>query len=572
MSARAARTGRGREEEAEAATKARKRERRAAKEAAAAVAEEQQALAEDAQAAADANSDDEASDAEGSDAEASDAEVSDGSREDGQLADAAAAQMALLQERLAAAERRAVAAEADAARQRAEQVGARLRTAEAVERMARRGGGTLHAEQRARAQHAIDEALQRRRGQEGSSDDEEAALVAEAQLQAAGLAATEQRIRARRDEKERSKRAAGGAQRAAVAVERAAAVATGLRDPNAGAVAQRSLLSPPLASPPHGRAGGAATALRALGGGAVAKVPEPPAPKELTAEEAGKPAALADWIYAVERLLRALQAHDFDVQIELAGRYWDRSVQAWWEGALLLAEERGQPVDSWQEFRATLTDNYSPVADADEAEAKLFALAMRAGEKMEAYVARAQELYNRVPRVRLDSQTAAGLLLRGVDKERFPMTYAGVSEAMQNERKVTGGRGLQFEAIRARLVEAAVRDPGQWLSKGSSGSSSSSGSGASGYRKQRVAAVATGHFGALDDQGDETTNGNAGGGSSVNAVNVADMKCFRCQERGHTARECKKPDKRTCYGCGKVGHLRKDCQDAEGTKKGRPKN
>ena len=541
----------------QARREAKEAEAAAAAAAAAAGAEEQQELAEFVQASA-ADSDSEAGDADGA-----------GSAEDEQLADTAAAQMALLQEQLAAAERRALAAEADAAYQRAERAEARLRTAEVVERAARREGGTLKTEQRDRAQQAVDEALQRRREQEGSSDDEEAALVAEAQRQAAELAATEQRIRARRDEKERAKRAAAVTQRAAVTVERAAAATAGLRDPNAGAVAQRSLLSPPLSSPPHVRAGTAATALRALGCGAVAKVPAPPAPKELTAEEAAKPAALEDWIYAVERLLDALDMAEFEEQLRMARRYWDRAVQAWWTGAQLLANERGEAINDWQAFVDTLRANYSPVADADVAEAKLFDLRMAAGEKMEAYVARAQELYNRVPRVRLDSQTAAGFLLRGVERERFPMAYSGVSQAVQTERKATGGRGLQFEAVRALLVEAAVREPGQWLTKSSGSSGGNAGAG-NAYRKQRVAAVAAGRFEALDGEQDET-DGSAGG-SSVNAVNVADMKCFRCSERGHTARECKKPDKRTCYGCGKAGHLRKDCPEAEGAKKARTKN
>ena len=103
-------------------------------------------------------------------------------------------------------------------------------------------------------------------------------------------------------------------------MRRAAEAAAGLRGAGAVAAAQRSLLSSPLSSPPQARASGASAAVRALGGGAGIKIPEPPAPKELTAAEAAKPAALEDWIYAVERLLRALRASDFDEQMEYASR------------------------------------------------------------------------------------------------------------------------------------------------------------------------------------------------------------------------------------------------------------
>ena len=114
------------------------------------------------------------------------------------------------------------------------------------------------------------------------------------------------------------------------------------------------------------------------------------------------------------------------------------------------------------------------------AQGNLIELRMGPAEKMEAYVARAQELYNRVPLARMESQMAADLLLRGVDRERFPLAFKGVSAALQAERRATGGRGLAFEAMRAHLVDEAVQEPTQWITKGGAGGGSSSSSGSGG--------------------------------------------------------------------------------------------
>ena len=39
--------------------------------------------------------------------------------------------------------------------------------------------------------------------------------------------------------------------------------------------------------------------------------------------------------------------------------------------------------------------------------------------------------------------------------------------------------------------------------------------------------------------------------------------CFNCQEFGHIAKDCKKPqDNRECYRCGGIDHVAKDCASA----------
>ena len=37
------------------------------------------------------------------------------------------------------------------------------------------------------------------------------------------------------------------------------------------------------------------------------------------------------------------------------------------------------------------------------------------------------------------------------------------------------------------------------------------------------------------------------------------MKCFRCQEQGHMARDCKVKEVVKCFNCYKFGHKASDC-------------
>lgn len=49
--------------------------------------------------------------------------------------------------------------------------------------------------------------------------------------------------------------------------------------------------------------------------------------------------------------------------------------------------------------------------------------------------------------------------------------------------------------------------------------------------------------------------------------NELDEKCYRCQERGHIAIQCKGPDRRNdCFWCGEKGHKAADCKGEDGNR------
>src|SRR3954469_1712942 len=44
-----------------------------------------------------------------------------------------------------------------------------------------------------------------------------------------------------------------------------------------------------------------------------------------------------------------------------------------------------------------------------------------------------------------------------------------------------------------------------------------------------------------------------------NAQPVGNLRCFRCQQEGHTSRNCTQPDTRQCRRCGEKGHTANSC-------------
>ena len=209
---------------------------------------------------------------------------------------------------------------------------------------------------------------------------------------------------------------------------------------------------------------------------------------------------LEDWIFSVERLIRREGAQTFAARMELAEMFWDRQVHTWWTGAQDLAQARGQPIGDWDSFLAALRANYTPISDVETACTLLFHLGMRAGEAMDHYVARAHELFNRIPRARVTTETAAEFMQRGVDARRFPLTLVAVGAEQQQQRAHNGGKGLAFEAVRSMLVEAAAREPTHLVASAQAAATSSAAGGGqyrggqggndAGSRRPRVATVA----------------------------------------------------------------------------------
>lgn len=45
---------------------------------------------------------------------------------------------------------------------------------------------------------------------------------------------------------------------------------------------------------------------------------------------------------------------------------------------------------------------------------------------------------------------------------------------------------------------------------------------------------------------------------------VAHLRCFNCNEVGHTFRFCTRPKSQSCYSCGQTGHIARECTQPQG--------
>jgi Zinc knuckle len=478
---------------------------------------------------------------------------------------ASQAQLLLLQQRIAELEAKTTALVAE-------------KTALAAQAAAATAGGArqLRAE--------ADDALQAAHLEEEEREDAAAALVAAAEEEKArpGEQAEEADLQRRLAEvvATRMQREHAAAATAAAAAEAAAQRRRAAQDsPQAQAVAQRSLLqqSPQPSSPPvMQRSGGGARVAQQQAGSSGGLTPaaieayKMLRPARLQATEAAKGTTLEDWIFNVEQVIQCAGALTFAARMELVAMCWDRQVHTWWTGAQDMAATRGRPIVDWAGFLAALRGNYTPISDEDTACTLLFQLAMRSGESMDHYVSRAHELFNRIPRWRVAAEMAAEFLQRGVDARRFPLALVAVGVEQQRER--ARGRGLPFDTLRSMLVEAAAREPTHLIASAQAAASSS---GAGGYSqrggqggRQRVNNISTqeqGRYPRPEEDGEEEHSERAEGSRAgeqydINAVDVADVKCFRCQQRGHFAKDCSRPDTRSCNICKKKGHLARDCR------------
>jgi hypothetical protein len=301
------------------------------------------------------------------------------------------------------------------------------------------------------------------------------------------------------------------------------------------------------------------------------------APKQLSEEKklygnsALEKGRLEDWIFGVEAQMDGLVS-TYAEQLLYVRRNWDRPVNDWFTGASAVAAAMGRPIDSWQRLVEALRANYTPFSDEDEARRALKNIAMKGGEPMSAYVARASELYNRTNRVRVSTETAADFLLDGLAASQFPITSMEITRRGQAARKA-GGTGLTFEAVGPMLVELSVSEPTKVIqqqrqaseSSGSFRPAPSKSRGGYGGNRTRVNTLGGGGGGRNEERGQQRYPDEGECEEDYDSdehfqTNVMrEATCFRCKSKDHFIADCREKETRTCPICNVKGHVRFSC-------------
>ena len=313
-------------------------------------------------------------------------------------------------------------------------------------------------------------------------------------------------------------------------------------------------------------------------------------PSRLQYGTAAQGTVLADWLFELEQLFTqmAIPESAYADRLRVAGAYWDRQINVWWESRQTQASSSGAAIRSWADFVAALTANFVPAGDAEAAARMLLRVAMRAEESMDAYLQRVELLLARAAG-RMDAKTATLIAIEGVDKLRFPWALAAVRKQLRAEPAMT------FFTARVELTEAAVHEPkllqqrqhatSGASARGGASSASSLGRGAGMPLRSagsgntvRIAALqrelqqllVQEEYAADPHMDDEEA-------AAAAELHTAPLSrpypppaarttgdrprvCSKCRAPGHVAAECtSKKELRECYACGEVGHIKPNC-------------
>lgn len=305
-------------------------------------------------------------------------------------------------------------------------------------------------------------------------------------------------------------------------------------------------------------------------------------PAELKYEQAGKKEVLDEWIFKSGKMLmqQGTVAADISVITNTVSMYWDSKMDRWWTGILERKKAEREQVQGWNGMMNELRTYFITTGDEETAVIELRSLKMKESETMEAYVQRAAAIISRISMVRSPVEISAEHVFLGVGAQRFPLLVAAITAEQRKHRAGHGGLGMTLNVMNNRLVELSQAEPGELQRRTQSTNLGGQPIKPPARWQQRqqtttpttltqklnaiginLEAASSASTAAQPEQQVTLTTEEIR--QLLNAVGTSSDKkwpCGRCRKTGHTTRECRALDTRTCYNCGETGHIRPNCQ------------
>ena len=291
---------------------------------------------------------------------------------------------------------------------------------------------------------------------------------------------------------------------------------------------------------------------------------------ELLYMQASRPKVLEEWLFKVGKALAQQGLHNapLEEQASVFSMFWNKPLDDWYQRKVQTEISKKTPILNFARLGAEMKEFFLSATDEEKAVTEIGQLRMAQNESMDSYIQRATAVSSRIREKRQALEQQAEFVAKGVPITRFPSLYAKIEEEQQKHRAANDGSGIQLMEMLQLLSELARHEPLELLAaarraeeqfkggfdgagsktpwRGNFGANKKAGAP---FNQQRLS-----HLGELEEN---DSNGERG----QDAPDDDPMRQYIMELVSHqlSAMQNGRREGGTCHNCGKVGHWLSDC-------------